>query len=738
MRQATRSRGLWGPLLLALCLAAAPRAAANMSRLDYDPSLNGQILPRRETTVQVVSETLEIRFEHGGPPYHRRYGFAGVAPRAFVTARYTLRNPSTRPVVLDLAFPVVAGALRDDLESKARSGGLRERVRYRAMLAGEPKGVRFQVSVDGQGIPHQSVPFETLIAKRADAWRRAILDWMPTDDFIAALPRKHETTEKNQAELRKHLAERKGLAPGVAAVLASRLLPHPYRKLSRLENWRDGFVCYAYHTLFPQARTPIAEAFRQWRVDGRWVDPYSGELCDPHRRSAHTSNIFLWAGLWRRISFATFRVTLPPGAQRQVEVAYDHLVLAVRTRRRHENLPDHEFQFQYILRTADHWASFGPIALRVLVPQHLKAAFSLPLKYEGPRDGYMVFTARLERPDTNLLVGMAQGLKNHPRPEWGALSQCVGWLRQYQEAPRGPWADDYLLRHAESVRGLWDARGSERARREDWALILKSSPEELLRRIATQFPHSNGGHRAAWMLIERALHSPDGLHPHIEREVEKLIGRPPAGCVGANARYLLALCRMRDGEPGAVEAFEAAAAAPAHWRVREQAKWFADVLRRAKAADAPLLKDWAECELRSALRVGGRRPWWERRRSTCPVNLPVAPADVERLYCTHWQRTLAYPLLKRMALQLEWRSRRRRRHRDLLDAWRQALAELYWRAEKGETTPAALQQVRSQALDALRRIGVGHTRDVVRHARNSEDPQLRRLAGAIRFPPAGI
>ncbi len=732
MRQGKASRLGTRLVLLALGVAVPLSASANMGRLDYDLSLNGQILPRRETRVQVVSETLGVRFEHGGPPYYRRAGFTGVAPRAFVRAQYALRNPTPKRVELHLAFPIVAGDLRDHLAARARRGPAAVRRRH-SLLRGEPKGVKFRVSVDGQDIPHQSVPFEALIAGRTDRWRRSILDWMRSDDFVAALVRKGEMTDKDQTELRKHLANRKGLPPALAAVFANRVrLDHP-DKLPGLSRWPHAFVCSAYHMLFPEARTPVAEAFAQWRVDRRGVDPHSGQMRHPHGHSVYDA--LVWRGLTHRVSFATFRVTLPPGAEREVNVTYDHLIRPARINRR-PGPRGHEFQFQYILRTADHWRSFGPIALRVLVPEHLKAAFSLPLKYEGPRDGHLVFTARIEQPDRNLLVGMAEGLKNLPRREWDGLSECVGWLREYEEDPRGAWADDYLLRHTEYVCRFWDDRDSDRARREDWGLILKSPPGDLLRRIAKEFPRSNGGHHAAWMLIQKDLPSPDADHSLDERQVAGLIEASPVACVAANARYLLALCRMREGGPGAAEAFEAAAAAPAHWRLREQARWFAEALRGAKPGDTPLLKDWAEGEIRSALQHTGWGSRLGHRRRPCPVSMPVTTGEMMRIYRAHAERPLAYALLKRMAFQLRWHGRGR--YRDMVVAWRTVLAELYWRAGKGEGTAAAVRRIRSEVLHAFYQIGLGDHHRVAQHARNSRDTRLRRLGNSIRHRPLGL
>ena len=707
--------------LWCLALALSTVAHANMGRLDTDPSIDGQILPRQETTIEVAWETLDIRFAHAYFRSKPDYSFRGVAPRAFVKAQYQLHNPADRRIDLALAFPVIAGDLRRDAGSGPPI----------PQLGGSPKGVSFAVSVNGKAIRFEAVTCEALMGDEVPKWRDAILAWMKSDSFIADLLQKGQTTGQDRTALREYLSKRKGFTPRQATDLDNHLLAG--RKPSLPGKWDDGYVCYLFHCLHPGARTRIATAFEKWRADFRYIDPHSGALYDAAGRLGFGSG----HRLERKISFATFRVTLGPREKARLQVEYDHLINANHERSLRQNRP--EYQFQYILRTAGLWSKFGPIAIRVAVPEHLKAAFSRPLEYDGLRDGFMVFKARVGKPQANLLVGLSPQLKNADFAETQSanlMCRCLGWLRRYHDDPTGPWADDYLMEYAMTMEALRRGgnfetyrktkQGAETATDDEWAFLVGKTPLELYRTIAERFRDTNGGHRAALMLLElkyRDAAFDAATYESVESDAQRFIEERPSGWLTPNAWYLVAVCRMRSDLRAADAAFQSAATPRAHWYVREQAEWFSRLLRKAERKDEGLLRAWAKCEVRNAFKHDYMRRDYLRGRYVFPMNHSNGLDEYWQAYCAHRDRPLSYELLKRLCLELD-----RCRHSPARREKRDALAELYRRAAREEKDAETLRRLRLQVLDRLSGIGVGHAVDVVLEAVYSHDEQVSPVA----------
>ena len=720
--------------LSALCFAFALCAVAhaNMGRLDTDPSIDGQILPKQETTVEIAWETLDIRFEHDYFRSKPDYAFRGVAPRAFVKAQYLLHNPTAQRIDLDLAFPVIAGHLRRDPRAGSASPGTTSRPGA-LRLDGSPKGVSFTVSVNDKAIPFESVPSAPERQVRAGfaQWRRAILSWMRSDSFLAGLLEKGKTTDQDRTALREYLEKRKGFTPSQARHFDNHLLaggkPRPPAR------WDDDYVRYLFRAIDPQARAGIAAAFEKWRVDSRYIDPHSGALYDPAGRLGSGSGY----RFERRISFATFRVTLGPRQKARLQVEYDHLINADLERARRQNRL--EYQFQYILRTAGLWSKFGPIAIRVVVPEHLRAAFSLPLKYAELRDGCLVFRGSVTRPQVNLLIGLSPQLRNADfvgRNPPNLMRVCFGWLRRYHEDPSGPWADDYLLECALTLDVLHRCgnikpyrktrEGAEGATDEEWAFLAGKTPLEVYRTVAEGFRDTNGGHRAALMLLElryRDATFDATTYDSVESDVQRFIQERPSGWLTPNAWYLLALCRMRSDLRAAQAAFQSAATRRAHWCVRQQAERFAQALRRAQREDERLLKDWAVCEIRNAFKHDYRRRDYLRRGYVFPINQSNGLEEYWHAYRAHRDRPLSCELLKRVCLEL---GAIRRSSAQRVE--REALGELYRRVAQAEKDDTTLRQLRLQILKRLAAIGVGHVIEPVLDALGSTDEHLRRVA----------
>jgi hypothetical protein len=591
--------------------------------------------------------------------------------------------------------------------------------------------VAFRVAWRGKPVAHESVTAEALMRGDLPAWREAILAWLKADRFIAGLLGKPRVTDQDVVGFRKHLETAKGFSQRQAMDLSNYLFASGVPSLPN--RWPDGYVCSLFHRLNPKAPTRIAAAFEKWQVDVQHIDPHSGKLGDAEGLLNGRGGF----PLDRRISFAIFRIGLAPREKASLQVDYDHLLNADFWRRVREDAPD--YQFQYILKTADLWGEFGPIDLRIRVPEHLKAAFSLPLQYERVDDGFMVFTARLSRPQANLLVGLSPRLKNADflgSHEALTLRTCLGWLRRFNEDPRGPWADDYLFEYAEDMETLRQGgnyatyvrtrEGADVATAAEWAFLTSQAPLGIYRRLAEEYRETNGGHRAALMLLKlkyRDARIDEASYPAIEADARRFIEERPTGWVTPNVRYLLGMCLLRRDVAAAEAAFRSAATPRAQWHVREQAEWFAALLRKAGPEDAPLLDAWAECEIRNGLKNDYmRRDHW-MGEYVFPINQSQGLDEYWRAYSAHRGRPLAYDLLKRLCLEMD-----RSRHSPARAEKRAALSELYRRAEREEKDDKALHDIRWRALGRLSEIGVGEATEVVRDALYGKDPALRPTA----------
>lgn len=131
----------------------------------------------------------------------------------------------------------------------------------------------------------------------------------------------------------------------------------------------------------PGEREAMAEAWT--RVD-TWLDPVTGEFYEPEVVAGQT-------GLW----YYRFFVDLPAGAVGKLEVSYQDGGAYDRVRYVHP-----VYHYQYLLQPARGWASFGPLAIEVTVPEGIDIYFASNLEFQREEGAYRVQLPCL--PDENL------------------------------------------------------------------------------------------------------------------------------------------------------------------------------------------------------------------------------------------------------------------------------------------------------------------------------------------------
>ncbi len=110
---------------LALCLLSIGFALANGGPFairypDGDPAAKGilaridpALKPRRETVLRVVKEDLTFLFQQGREMYSDPGGRQAGPPRVRVSAKYTIENPTDKPIQVDFGFPILRGVYMD-------------------------------------------------------------------------------------------------------------------------------------------------------------------------------------------------------------------------------------------------------------------------------------------------------------------------------------------------------------------------------------------------------------------------------------------------------------------------------------------------------------------------------------------------------------------------------------------------------------------------------------------------
>jgi hypothetical protein len=485
----------WLPVL---CCMGLP-AYANENVIEYDPSVAGQLVPKEETEIQVVKEDLDIRFRTilEGRDSNKQillsdmHGMTNGSPvRAEVTARYRLRNPESESREIQLAFPIVRSGPEERVTTIRT---LWHRWKNESLLPETRRGVRASVSLDRKPIEYEYVSFESLFEEYREEWAAGIRAWLSQwPDILEALdgeatdapkpdppkPRYVHLPQKVPPRYHRASSFQKALkqiedwpSSGTPRHLTPErchlfwLMKHQSWFHRHIEDWDLDFLSFAHAFAFPEANDPVAETLERWGADNVYVEAPTGRIYPS--KPLHWADLPNWAflRLHRRIDFLVYRVELKPRRERTVEVSYSHLVNAeLFPIKYHEDLArpnnywdTYQYTFQYLLRPSRKWTYFGPVHLSLSMEAEEVYAISLPLRYDGQRDGldrYSLTIPNGSHIGENLYVGigalvLSKRLKDEKDSRYPGFVDLHRFWEQYEEDPTGSLAVAYLERIAE-------------------------------------------------------------------------------------------------------------------------------------------------------------------------------------------------------------------------------------------------------------------------------------------------
>ncbi|MBX7244935.1 MAG: hypothetical protein K1X53_05525 [Candidatus Sumerlaeaceae bacterium] len=426
-------------VLVACLLVLIPSIShPNASTAEYDSSVAGQLVPKTDTTLEVVEEYLDIRFER--LPWDlsllaNRVGWSINAPvRVYCTASYRIRNPSKRSVSPLLVFPIMFGGSEGHLKW-VRSSYMHWFLNKSLPLPIR-RGVRFNVDCGGTTVPSNYVSFESLFGKHRQKWIKSIRDVV----FAGPNPERLEQERKiasNRLDAPKRATDYHNLEiqdfHGVRVKWSDGQLDDSYnisrddettRKLTafagmaswhwdQIVDWDLDFLAFCGRVLNPGKQDDIQEMLDRWGVEQSYILPDSGERFSTIPTFGFGALDYNYSRMRMRIDFMEFKPELKSESETTLTVRFSHLLdndlgQPTTTSKAAPTLRNNTNQFQYILKTAKNWKSFGPIHLAVRVPKGVKRASSIEMKQIGTDGDWDVLKTTLDGKtiDRNLLIGL--------------------------------------------------------------------------------------------------------------------------------------------------------------------------------------------------------------------------------------------------------------------------------------------------------------------------------------------
>lgn len=428
-----------------------PSAKGVLARLEPD------LKPRRETRLRVVKEDLGLRFGIGP---------LDTQPVVNVEASYTISNPTSEEIVIDLGFPILRGI-------------------YISPLSMTPSP-SVQVTADGQpvkctvisnsaiyGIIRQlarttidaSIASDPALKRLAAAVRDAGQgDRAPARAALADhLVRKKKWNERDAALLVEYAALGSRIDRGTMVMPAGGWLSiwHSDEEVSKLTNSALGplasigdqkatqFLAQLASCFDARVATTYERIFSLWGGDVKEmsIDLTTGKL-RPREFSvdAEAGHPGIDEAVYARVDYFEdgtslteedkascqailknlpviftfapmnllhYQVTFPPDTTRNVTVSYKQYA-------RSDTRPPASYQFSYVLHPASFWEYFGPINLEVAVPEGAKLLASVPCVDAGPFElgttdfhalgsKYRAYRARLRQKTGELVVAVDAG-----------------------------------------------------------------------------------------------------------------------------------------------------------------------------------------------------------------------------------------------------------------------------------------------------------------------------------------
>ena len=473
--------------VIVICLAlVCSVCSGNENTFEYDPSVAGQLVPRRESSIVVKKEYLEIKFskhddavgpsEFSGMPYPHFY-------RVHVRAVYYLYNPEDEARTLDLAFPILRTGLQEDIEKFRISYGT---VDNRRLADSVRRGVRSEVKFNGKAIKHEYTSFESLFEKHREKWASGISKWLEQyPDLYNMLDDPEYKRKKDEQHyafitnrmlewerhgyyqiMRKYFPEifqRDISSEGRERSTLLEMFADQARFHHRIQDWDLATLSHIYSMLYPEEPDPVGKFFDSWGAEDKSIMSASGKLASGNPWSYKAIH-WDYASLNRRVNFLLYHPEIKAKKTAVVEVSYSHLVNGCI---RWTSVENQNLFFQYILKSSGKWDKFGPIYIHVWVPrQH---ALSLPMNYLGEEEQGEHYSLTLEKGsqvDENLHIGLGGFDSRHLGEFYPAAIDSVAFYEKYLEDPEGPLADAYVACAADKMRAAMNAPDSNLAKTE--------------------------------------------------------------------------------------------------------------------------------------------------------------------------------------------------------------------------------------------------------------------------------
>jgi hypothetical protein len=115
------------------------------------------------------------------------------------------------------------------------------------------------------------------------------------------------------------------------------------------------------------------------------------------------------------LNLLIFRISLQPHGRHRLRVQYQQPAGVAAYHGGDEGFYIPGFHFAYAFKVRPSWASFGPIEVRVRIPEYFRLRASPPLKFAEASDGWRLYTATLQPYRSNLYVVVGSPETFQPR-----------------------------------------------------------------------------------------------------------------------------------------------------------------------------------------------------------------------------------------------------------------------------------------------------------------------------------
>lgn len=366
----------------------------------------GAVVPRRETTIDIVSEHLTFDLTQG-------------LGRARVSAAYRMANRSDDAQVVPVAF-VIEGNRTQDMAPAVTFAG--RAVTFERV----PLGTLFAADVRTYLLQRENAALEPILNRAADqVAQRVALD---LTDLKGAL-------------------EQRGTVPDEVGMRSFVLLWQAFRRGQPADPLD---VLAVARMLFPAAVARVEDEWRQGATT--YLDPVDGTPYD--------ATPFIGGN--GPLQFLMFTVAFDPKSEADLVVSYTHGAAFDRARRVNDI-----FHYEYLLRPARSWGSFGTLTVTVLSPEDLYVASNLALqRLPGQSDDLVRFGGSVpELPEENLSLSVMsrRGILWGETESTGIYYRLVvitALLTAIATGLLGGWASSSLKSTFGAVMAAWWAVGT--------------------------------------------------------------------------------------------------------------------------------------------------------------------------------------------------------------------------------------------------------------------------------------